>query len=74
MDGIPNPVSGNSFVDLVSFRNKAVFADKTDFIAKISANINRNRRLFAVPRIWQNRNGAYAPRLLLKGLCRAAYF
>ena len=50
MDGIPNPVSGNSFVDLVSFRNKAVFADKTDFIAKISANINRNRRLFAVTR------------------------
>ena len=50
MGGILNPVSGNSFVDLVSFRNKAVFADKTDFIAKISANINRNRRLFAVTR------------------------
>lgn len=50
MGSILNPVEGSSFVDLAAFRDEDVFVDKTDFIAKISANINKNKRLFAVTR------------------------
>ncbi|WP_406546488.1 AAA family ATPase, partial [Succinimonas sp.] len=45
-----NPVSSNSFVDLVAFKDNDVFVDKTDFIAEMSENINKNKRLFAVTR------------------------
>ncbi len=47
MGDILNPVSSNSFVDLVTFKDEDVFVDKTDFIAKMSENINKNKRLFA---------------------------
>ncbi len=50
MGNILNPVTNNSFVELVSFKDDDVFVDKTDFIAKMSENINRNKRLFAVTR------------------------
>lgn len=50
MGDILNPVSSNSFVDLVAFKDEDVFVDKTDFIAKMSENINKNKRLFAVTR------------------------
>ena len=50
MGDILNPVSSNSFVDLVAFKDEDIFVDKTDFIAKMSENINKNKRLFAVTR------------------------
>ena len=48
MGNILNPVEGNSFVDLVAFKDEDIFVDKTDFIAKMSENINKNKRQFAV--------------------------
>ncbi len=50
MGSILNPVDNNSFVELVAFKNEDIFVDKTDFIPKISAKINANKRLFAVIR------------------------
>ncbi len=50
MGSILNPVEGNSFADLIAFKDKDVFVDKTDFIARMSENINKNKRLFAVTR------------------------
>lgn len=50
MGNILNPVGSNSFVDLVAFKDEDIFVDKTDFIAKMSAHINKNNRLFAVMR------------------------
>ena len=50
MGSILNPVDNNSFVELVTFKNEDIFVDKTDFIPKISAKINGNKRLFAVTR------------------------
>lgn len=50
MGSILNPVDNNSFVELVAFKNEDIFVDKTDFIPKISAKINANKRLFAVTR------------------------
>ncbi len=50
MGSILNPVDGNSFIDLAAFRDEDVFVDKTDFIAKMSASINTNNRLFVVTR------------------------
>ena len=50
MGSILNPVDGNSFIDLAAFRDEDVFVDKTDYIAKMSASINTNNRLFAVTR------------------------
>ena len=42
MGSILNPVDGNSFVDLAIFKDEDIFVDKTDFIAKMSENINKN--------------------------------
>ena len=50
MGRVLNPVGSNSFVDLVTFREEDVFVDKTDFIAKMSASINKNKRMFALTR------------------------
>ena len=50
MGSILNPVDGNSFVDLAKFKDEDIFVDKTDFIAKMSENINKNKRFFAVTR------------------------
>ena len=50
MGSILNPVDGNSFVALAIFKDEDIFVDKTDFIAKMSENINKNKRFFAVTR------------------------
>ena len=50
MGNILNPVEGNSFVDLAVFKNEDIFVDKTDFIAKMSEHINKNKRQLAVTR------------------------
>ena len=50
MGNILNPVGSNSFVDLVAFKDEDIFVDKTDFIAKMSAHINKSKRLLAVTR------------------------
>ncbi len=50
MGSILNPAEGNSFVDLPVFKDEDIFVDKTDFIAKMSENINKNKRFFAVTR------------------------
>ena len=50
MGNILNPVEGNSFVDLVMLKDEDIFVDKTDFIAKISDNIQKNKRFIAITR------------------------
>ncbi len=50
MGSILNPVEGNSFVDLAVFKDEDIFVDKTDFIAKMSESINKNKRFFAITR------------------------
>ena len=50
MGDILNPADSNSFADLAAFRDEDIFADKTDFIAKMAESINKNKRLFAVTR------------------------
>ena len=50
MGSILNPTMENSFETLVNFKDKDIFVDKTDFIEKMSANINADRRFFAVTR------------------------
>nr|WP_245539383.1 AAA family ATPase [Succinimonas amylolytica] len=40
----------NSFETLVNFKDKDIFVDKTDFIEKMSAKINADKRFFAVTR------------------------
>ena len=50
MGNILNPVHGNSFVALAEFKDEDIFVDKTDFIAKMSKNINKNKRFFALTR------------------------
>ena len=50
MGSILNPTKENSFERLVNFKDKDIFVDKTDFIEKLSAKINADKRLFAVTR------------------------
>ena len=50
MGDILNPVDNNSFVELVALKDEDIFVDKTDFIEKMSAKLNANKRLFAVTR------------------------
>ena len=50
MGNILNPVEGNSFVDLVAYKDEDIFVDQTDFIAKMSAHINKNKRLLVLSR------------------------
>ena len=50
MGSILNPTMENSFETLVNFKDKVIFVDKTDFIEKMSAKINADKRFFAVTR------------------------
>ena len=50
MGSILNPTMENSFETLVNFKDKDIFVDKTDFIEKMSAKINADKRFFAVTR------------------------
>ena len=50
MGNILNPTKENSFEILVNFKDKDIFVDKTDFIEKISAKINTDKRFMAVTR------------------------
>ncbi|MBQ8708484.1 MAG: AAA family ATPase [Succinivibrionaceae bacterium] len=50
MGSILNPTKENSFERLVNFRDRDIFVDKTDFIGKMSARINADKRFFAVTR------------------------
>ena len=50
MGCILNPNKENSFVRLVQFKDKDIFVDKTDFIEKMSAKINADKRFFAMIR------------------------
>ena len=50
MGSILNPTKENSFERLVNFKDKDIFVDKSDFIEKLSAKINADKRLFAVTR------------------------
>ncbi len=50
MGSILNPTKENSFERLVNFKDKDIFVDKTDFIEKMSANINADKRFFAITR------------------------
>ena len=50
MGSILNPTMENSFETLVNFKDKEIFVDKTDFIEKMSAKINADKRFFAVTR------------------------
>ncbi|MBQ8706871.1 MAG: AAA family ATPase [Succinivibrionaceae bacterium] len=50
MGSILNPTKENSFEILVNFKDKDIFVDKTDFIEKMSAKINADKRFFAVTR------------------------
>ena len=50
MGNILNSISENSFETLVTFNDKDIFVDKTDFIEKISAKINSDKRFIAVTR------------------------
>ena len=50
MGDILNPVDNNSFIELVALKDEDIFVDKTDFIEKMSAKLNANKRLFAVTR------------------------
>ena len=47
---ILNPTRENSFTRLVKFKDDDIFVDKTDFIEKISAKINKDKRFIAVTR------------------------
>ena len=44
MGSILNPTMENSFETLVNFKDKDIFVDKTDFIEKMSAKINADKR------------------------------
>ena len=50
MGNILNPDKENSFTRLVKFKDSEIFVDKTDFIGKMSAKINADKRLFAITR------------------------
>ena len=50
MGSILNPDKENSFIRLVKFKDSEIFVDKTDFIGKMSAKINADKRLFAITR------------------------
>ena len=50
MGNILNPGNDNSFIRLVKFKDSEIFVDKTDFIGKMSAKINADKRLFAITR------------------------
>ena len=50
MENILNPTRENSFTRLVKFKDDDIFVDKTDFIEKISAKINKDKRFMAVTR------------------------
>ena len=50
MGNILNPGNDNSFIRLVKFKDSEIFVDKTDFIGKMSAKLNADKRLFAITR------------------------
>ena len=50
MGNILNPTRENSFTRLVKFKDNDIFVDKTDFIEKMSAKINKDKRFIAVTR------------------------
>jgi hypothetical protein len=50
MGNILNPGNDNSFTRLVKFKDSEIFVDKTDFIGKMSAKLNADKRLFAITR------------------------
>ena len=50
MGSILNPGNDNSFTRLVKFKDSEIFVDKTDFIGKMSAKLNADKRLFAITR------------------------
>ncbi len=50
MGDIINPVSGNSFVELVEARHTRIFVDKTDFIDRTNALLNTDGKLLALTR------------------------
>ena len=50
MGNILNPTRENSFTSLAKFKDEGIFVDKTDFIEKMSAKINKDKRFIAVTR------------------------
>ena len=50
MGTILNPTKENNFEILVNFKDKDIFVDKTDFIEKMSAKINSDKRFIAITR------------------------
>ena len=76
MGNILNPDKENSFTRLVKFKDSEIFVDKTDFIGKMSAKINADKRLFAItrPQIREDCNCTYAFYLLFQRICRSKNF
>ena len=50
MGNILNPTDGNSFINLVKFKESEIFVDKTEFIEKMSSKINTQNRFIAITR------------------------